>query len=265
MRVTAILATVVLAVTLTPGAASASTGLGDGEIRLARTAQDYTYRTYQRHWSVVAVQPSATADWDLTLRDGAGTTVATSLYGAGRTDFVAVDSTTGRRPLSVYTAAVTAYTPGRYWVQQHTGTETITLPAITHHGVTGAGDPDLAFAVLADQDVVSIADIQLSAGESFWASTPTAASSLFLLESDPADPATFAQGRAAATTRQHTQVIDGCTLYTAQRSGRHALVMIGDRAPETHEPTQGRAYALHRVDPSTPASCPQRNFPAPTP
>ncbi|GAA3338495.1 hypothetical protein GCM10020358_18800 [Amorphoplanes nipponensis] len=265
MRLPVVLAAVVLVVTFSAGAASASTGLGDGEVRLARTAQDYTYRTYQRHWSVVAVQPAAAADWDLTLRDNAGTTVATSLYGAGRTDFVAVDSNAGRRPLGAYTAAVTAYTPGLYWVQQHTGTDTITLPPVTHHGVTGAGDPDLAFAGLADHDVVSIVDIELSAGESFWATTTTAASSLFLLESDPSAPATFAQGRATAAARQHTQVLDGCTLYTAQVSGRHALVMIGDRSPETHDPTQGQGYALHRVDPSTPASCPQRNFPAPTP
>ncbi|GAA2511473.1 hypothetical protein [Winogradskya humida] len=265
MRIKAMIAAVAVAVVLSPGVAHASTGIGNGEIRIARTAQDYTYRTYNRHWSVVAVQPAATADWDLALRDNAGSIVATSVYGAGRTDFVAVDSNVGRRPFDVYTAVVTAYTPGLHWVQQFAGTDTVTLPAVTHHGVTGAGDPDLAFVSLADHDVVAIADLYLSAGESFWANTTTAAASLFLLDSDPANPGTFAQGRATATARQHTQVLDGCTLYTAQRTGWHALVMIGDRAPETHNPTQGTAYALHRVDPGTPASCPQRNFPAPTP
>jgi hypothetical protein len=265
MRVTAFATAVVLVVAFSPGAAHASTGLGSGEVRIARTPQDYTYRTYNRHWSIVALQPAATADWDLTLRDKTGSTVATSLLGAGRTDFVAVDSNTGKRPFGAYTAAVTAYTPGVYWVQHLAGTDTLTLPAITHHGVTGPSDPDLAFVSLAEHDLVSITDIQLSAGESFWANTTTAASSLFLLDSDPANPATFAQGRATAAARQHTQVLDGCTLYTAQRSGWHALAMIGDRAPKKSSPAQGTAYALHRVDPAAPASCPQRNFPAPTP
>ncbi|MEV4843633.1 hypothetical protein AB0K20_10495 [Micromonospora matsumotoense] len=248
-----------------PGAAVAGTGLGDGDVLIARTAQDYTYRTYQRRWSVVAVQPTATADWDLTLRDSAGTTLATSWYGVGRTDFVVVDSTTGHRPFGGYTAVVTAYTPGPYWVQQRTDTTTITLPPVTHPGTTGAADPDLTFSSLVDHDVVTVADLYLAAGESFWANTTTAASSLLLAESDPADPATFAQGRATVAARQHTQVLDGCTLYTAQRTGWHALVQLGDRAPSTHVPTQGTGYALHRVDPARPLSCPQREFPGPTP
>ncbi|MEU7982565.1 hypothetical protein AB0B63_29040 [Micromonospora sp. NPDC049081] len=248
-----------------PGAAVAGTGLGDGDVLVARTAQDYVYRTYQRRWSVVAVQPAATADWDLTLRDAAGTTLATSWYGLGRTDFVVVDSTAGHRPFGAYTAAVSAYTAGPYWVQQRTDTTTITLPPVTHSGTTGAADPDLTFSSLVDHDVITVADLYLTAGESFWANTTTAASSLLLAESDPADPTTFAQGRATVAARQHTQVLDGCTLYTAQRTGWHALVQLGDRAPSTHVPTQGTGYALHRVDPARPLSCPQREFPGPTP
>ncbi|MGC4885585.1 hypothetical protein ACLQ2W_00145 [Micromonospora sp. DT227] len=265
LRIAAAVTVVILGAMLNPGTARASTGLGDGDVQIARTAQDFSYRTYNRHWSVVAVQPAATADWDLALRDSSGTTVASSLYGVGQTDFVAVDSNIGRRPFGSYTATVTQYTPGVYWIQQRTGADTITIPAITHHGVTGPSDPDLAFVSLADNDVVSIADIHLSAGEQFWANTTTAWSTLLLIESDLSVPTTFAQGRATATARQHTQVLDGCTLYTAQRTGWHALVMIGNRAPTTHTPPQGTAYALHRVDPSTPTNCPQRNFPAPTP
>ncbi|MFY1627783.1 hypothetical protein ACN268_32005 [Micromonospora sp. WMMD735] len=260
--------TVALALTVPlahPGAAVAGTALGDGDVQIARTAQDYTYRTYQRHWSVVAVQPAATADWDLTLRDAAGSTLATSLYGLGRTDFVVVDSTAGHRPFGAYTAAVTAYTPGPYWVQQRTDTATITLPPVTHSGTTGAADPDLTFSSLVDHDVVTVADLWLTAGESFWAHTTTAASSLLLAGSDPADPTSFVQSRATVAARQHTEVIDGCTRYTAQRTGWHALIQIGDRAPSTHVPTQGAGYALHRIDPARPLSCPQREFPGPTP
>lgn len=261
-RVVAAAVAVLFAVGFTPGVARAATGLGDGQVRVARVAQDYTYRTFRPGWSVVAVQPDVTADWDLTLRDGGGTALASSLLGTGRTDFVAVDSNVGRRPLGAYTAAVTQYRPGVHWVQQHTGVDTLTLPPVTHHGTTGAGDPDLAFVSLPEDEVVAIAEVQLSAGESFWAHTTTAAASLYLVESDPA---TFVLGRATAAARQQTQVLDGCTRYTAQRTGRHALVLAGDRPLTAHTPPQGTAYALHRIDPSTPAACPLRNFPAPTP
>jgi hypothetical protein len=248
-----------------PASAQAATSLSNGAVVLARTPQEYTYSARYQRWSVVAVQSAPTSDWDLHLLDKPGTVLATSVYGLGATDFVTVDSNAGRRPAGSYRAQVTEYTAGPYWVQQRTGNETITLPPITHHGVSGPGDPDLAFSVLVDHDLVSVADIYLTAGEQFWAHTTSAKGQLYLVGDSALSPATWVQSRATASGRQETEVLDGCTRYTAENTGWHALVQVGDRSPSTHIPTQGTAYALHRVDPASPASCPQRNFPDPTP
>jgi hypothetical protein len=119
------------------GAAMASTALRDGVVVAARTPQVYTFSTRNPHWSIIAVQSAPTADFDLEVRDKAGSTLAPSTYGLGATDFVAIDTNPGRRPAAVHTALVTQYTPGSLWVQQRARSEVITLPRITHHGVSG--------------------------------------------------------------------------------------------------------------------------------
>lgn len=249
------------------GAANAYAGgnLPSGALVTGTTTQSYSYTTQYDYWSVTAVQPTATSDYDLTLYDAGGAPLASSTYGTGVTDFVAVDSNSGTRPFQTYYPSVNLYSPGSYWVQAQYGARTITLPTPTHHGTTGFSDPDIAYLTLNSDDVVSIADIYLTAGQSFWAVSPSAASQLYLLEADPSHPGTFVQSRYAATLRLHTQVIDNCTLYTATTSGWHALTLVKDTPPTVTNPVQGIAYGLHQYDPTQPNYCPMANFPAATP
>ncbi|MEV0457799.1 hypothetical protein [Catellatospora methionotrophica] len=259
-------ATALVLVLSAPGLAAASVYLSNDSVTLSTTPQSYNYSTTNTYWSVMALQSPPGADFDLAL-SGNGVALGTSTQGAGRTDFIAVNSNGGFQPLGRYLATVTAYSgSGTYAVQRQTGTSTIVLPAITHPGSTGASDPDLAFAVLADDDIVSIADMWLTAGQAFWATTPTAAQHLYLVKSAVGAPSTYVRNRNAAASGQSVAVVDGCTKYTPTVTGWHALVFVGDREPELPQvPADGIAHALKLVDPATPNTCPVRNFPAATP
>ncbi|MDI1463311.1 hypothetical protein QEZ54_20210 [Catellatospora sp. KI3] len=255
-----------LLVLAAPGIAAASVYLSNDSVTLSATPQSYHYSTTDTYWSVVALQSPGSGDFDLAL-SGGGTALGTSTQGTGRTDFIAVNSNSGFRPVGRYLATVTAYSgSGTYSVERQTGASTIVLPAVTHPGSTGASDPDLAFAVLADHDIVSIADIWLTSGQAFWATTPTAAQHLYLVSSTAGTPSTYVRNRTAAASGQSAAVVDGCTKYTATVTGWHALVFVGDREPELPQvPEDGIAHALKLVDPATPNTCPVRNFPAATP
>lgn len=104
-----------------------------------------------------------------------------------------------------------------------------------------------------------------TAGESFWATTTAAAQNMYLLEANPSNTATFIQGRPLAASLQHTQVIDGCTLYTAQYTGWHALVIVSDTYPQTTNPGSGIAFGIHAYNSAQPDSCPMADWPNPTP
>ena len=249
------------------GATNAYAGgnLPSGALVTGTTTQQYSYTTQYDYWSVTAVQPTTTSDYDLTVYDVGGAPLASSTYGQGVTDFVAVDSNTGTRSFQTYYPTVNRYTAGSYWVQAQYGARTVTLPTPTHHGTTGFSDPDIAYISLNSDDVVSIEDIYLTAGQSFWAVSPTAASELYLLEADTSHVSTFVQSRYQATLRQHIQSIDNCTLYSATTTGWHALVMVRDTPPTVTNPVQGTAFGLHQYDPTQPNYCPIANFPAATP
>lgn len=254
----------VAAVLLAPQSAYASTTLADGVIATSSaTTADYTFSSTTYYWSVVAV--AGAADYDLRLTDsGSGTLIGSSVYGTGVTDFVAINS--NLRALGPYTATVTRYAGSDpYSVEQAQGHSITTLPRPANDGVSGAGDPDLAFASVSSTDVISVADVYLSAGDAFWANTANTGGNFYLLESNPADPATFIRGRAQATAIAGTRNAQGCTLYTANYSGWHGLVVVNPHPPRVTIPGSGYAYALHRYDPARPNTCPQRDFPGPTP
>ncbi|MBB5868206.1 hypothetical protein F4553_001585 [Allocatelliglobosispora scoriae] len=259
-------ATAGLMVLAIPGVAAASVPLSNDSTTYSTTPQSYTYSTTNTYWSVVALQSPTTGDFDLAL-SGNGVALGTSTQGTGRTDFIAVNSNSGYRPIGRYLATVTNYSgSGTYTIERSTGTNTIVLPAITHPGSSGASDPDLAFAVLADHDIVSIADMWLTAGQAFWATTPTAGQHLYLIKSTAGTPSTYVRNRVAAASGQSVAVIDGCTKYTPTVTGWHALVLVDDREPELPQtPPDGIAHALKLVDPATPNTCPVKNFPAATP
>jgi len=251
----------------TAGNAFATVVPPSGQVLTSSVAPSfYSYDTTVPYWSVIAENPQQPSDYDLYLYNSAGAEVGYSDYGVGYTDFVAVDSNSGTEGYQNWFATVTRYAgSGPYALQAQYGATITTIPTPTHQGTTGAGDPDLAFLSLQSPWVVNISDIYLTAGESFWATTTSAADNMYLLEANPSNSATFIQGRSQATNNQHTQVVDGCTLYTAEYTGWHALVIVSDTYPQTTNPGSGIAFGIHAYNAAQPTSCPMADWPNPTP
>jgi hypothetical protein len=250
------------------GAQTAGAGvtLVSGSVTSGTVTQSYQYTASVPYWSVTAVVPTSTSDYDLYLYDAGGALLADSTYGDGVTDFVAVDSNAGTRTApQTYSPQVKQYAPGQYWAEAQYGSSVVRIPTPTHQGTTGFSDPDIAFMTLTSNHVVSIADIYLTAGQSFWATTPTAGNQMYLLEADPSYASTFVQSRLEAGIRDHTQVVDNCTRYTASLTGWHALVLVDDSQPVTTSPQQGIGIGLHAYDASNPNYCPMAQFPGATP
>jgi hypothetical protein len=261
------LAVAVLLVTPGPAFANYELYLPDGTVASTLYAPvDYKFSLNTAYWSVLALHPmDSDADADLELRTSGGTFLDGSAWDAGETDFVAVDSNIGRQPYGDYLATATR-AAGNGWhdLQLRKGKTTTTLPNPAWDGVSGPGDPDIAFATLLDSELASISDIFLSAGDKFWASSTTAGTHLYLMESSSSNPASWAQSRIEAGIVNTPTVIDNCTLYTAKVTSWHALLMVGDRRPVWNT-GGGMSFALHRYDPAKPTTCPIRNFPNPTP
>ncbi|WP_034272008.1 hypothetical protein [Actinospica robiniae] len=253
-------------VAATAQTASANTALANGGVSTGTAAQNYQYTATWDYWSVTAIIPTTTSNYELYLYNSAGTYLGASTYGAGYTDFMAVDSNTGTESVpQTYDPEVTDAKTGKYSIQADYGTSEVQIKTPTHQGTTGFSDPDISFIALDSDDVVSISDVYLTAGESFWAVSPSDANELYLLEADPSYSSTWVQSRAIATIRQHTKVIDNCTLYTASITGWHALVLVDDAQPVNTSPQQGIAIGLHAYDPTQPNYCPIADFPAATP
>jgi hypothetical protein len=251
----------VAAIVLVGQAAYAST-LTDGVvIDTNAVSATYTFNTVSDYWSVIGVATSA--DYDLRLYAG-GVLLGTSDYGTGVTDFIAINS--NLRPLGAYSAVVNHYAgTGSYYVEQRQGHTVTSLPVPDNDGVTGPSDPDLAFAAVNSQDVISVSDIYLIAGQQYWVNAANTGQDFYMLESNPGDSSTFIRTRAQATAIAGTSTAEGCTLYTANYTGWHGLVEINPILPVFTNPQQGTANALDGYDPARPNTCPQRNFPDPTP
>jgi hypothetical protein len=246
--------------------ASANTTLASGTVVAGTGPQQFQYTATLDYWSVAAVAPTSSTSDDLYLFDSGGAILQESAYGPGYTNFVAVDSNAGTRTLpQTYYPEITGSATGQHWTQAQYGATEVQIPAPTHQGTTGFSDPDIGFMLLDSNKVVSISDIYLTAGESFWAAGPATANQMYLLEADPNYSSTFVQNRAEADIRDHTQVIDNCTLYTATVTGWHALVLVSDTQPVNTNPQQGIGIGLHQYDPTQPDYCPMADFPGPTP
>jgi hypothetical protein len=257
------LALVVLVVAINPGAAAAATTLPDGVVVAGAAATEYSVTTDRYYWSLVAVHPqSGNVNLALFLPNGR-TPLNTSALPAAKTDFVAVNSNVGARPFGAYRVPVTVASGSAAHAAQFVqGSYVIALPTPAWNGVSGASDPDINFAVLSNDDVASVADIYLTAGQKFWAHTSSAGDRLYLLESNPSQSATFTRSRGQAALATHS-VVDGCTLYTATYTGWHGLAVVGDRMPTV--PGAGIGYALHQWSAAKPTTCPVKNFPGATP
>jgi hypothetical protein len=259
----ALLAALCAVVVLTPGAAYASTALPNATVVTTSTAGDYTFSTTSYYWSVVAIATPVNYDLDLWVSNGR-LPMDSSTQGTGLTDFIAINS--NLRALGAYRAVVGHVSGiGSYSIEQVQGDTVTTLPIPANDGVSGPSDPDLAFAVVRSQDVIGISDVYLNAGDSFWVNTAGTDDGFYFLESNPAVTSTFVRSRAQAATVPGTRTAQGCTLYTANYTGWHGLVAVNPDPPHATDPGSGTAFALHRFDPARQNTCPQRNFPAPTP
>lgn len=101
---------------------------------VAIVPHNYSATTTRGYWSAVAVRPADGSDSDLALyNDYAQTQVlGTSSYGGTTTDFVAVNSNSGARPLQTYYPRVTAFTgTGNYTVEYVQGNTTFSLGTTT--------------------------------------------------------------------------------------------------------------------------------------
>ena len=252
---------VLLALTL-PGIASASVALPDGVVVFGGTGNDYTFATTTTYWSVIGVQPR-TGDVDLVLYPVGGAALNSSTLGVARTDFVAINSNSGFRPLgelprhrqsllrlgSARGPAAAgarrhrAAAPGlerRHWCRGPGHCVRRALRRGRHLGGrhVPAGRPE----VLGDHHRRR--------------QQPLPA------ETNPASSSTFTRSRTQAGAAIHG-VVDGCTLYTATYTGWHGLAVVDDRWPSS--PGAGIAYALHQWNPAKPTTCPIKNFPDSTP
>lgn len=257
-----IFAAAVAALVLVPQAAFADSPLADAVVVTSSAANNYTFSTNTPYWSVVGL--STAADWDLKLYDGGGTLLGSSTYGTGAVDFVAINS--NLRAYGPYKASVVFFAGSApYNVEVRQGNTVTTLPWPANDGVSGAGDPDLGFATVSSADVIRVVDVWLNAGESFWAKVSNTNAGFYFLESNPNSASTFIRSKAQAAAIAGTRQAQGCTLYTANFTGWHGFVVVNPDPPQATNPPSGIGYALHRFDPARPNTCPQRNFPGPTP
>ncbi len=249
--------------------AYANTTLASHTVVSTGTPASYDFATTLPYWSIVAVADTG-SNYDLSLYVPNGRLpLASSTYaGTGVTDFIAINS--NDRALGGYTAKVTH--PGLLilagstaYVEQIQGSTVTTLPTPDNNGITGPGDPDLAFASVNSQDVIGVSDVFLNAGDKFWVNVTDPNQYFYFLESNPSDSSTFIRTRAQAAAIPGTSQHQGCTLYTANYTGWHGLVEVNQDLPHPTNPQEGLANAIVRYDPARPTTCPQRNFPDPTP
>ncbi|GAA2374504.1 hypothetical protein Cme02nite_03680 [Catellatospora methionotrophica] len=246
-------------VSLPPSPAYAAP-LPDGTVQRPKSSTVYELAADRPAWAAVAVY--SPNNWNASLLESTGAWLASSTYPAGRTEFIAVNS--HLRGVAAYRAEatrITGYSPYMQWRQ---ATAKIVLPVPANDGVSGPGDPDLAFAWLDSRDVVNVYDMHLNYGDMFWVNA-TPDTGFYFLPSNPYDPATFLRTRAQSVGVPGMRVVGNCTLYRAGYTGWHGVLVVSDTAPVTTVPAGGIALALHRYDPARPVTCPQRNFPDPTP
>lgn len=252
-------ASVSAAVFALPQAAIAA-GLTDGTVYRPSSTTSYDVNPTRSTWSAVAVY--SPYQWNVSLFSGAGGWLASSTAPMGQTDFIAINSYA--RPLATYRAEATRVSGSPGYVQWRQASQKVVLPYPANDGVDGPSDPDIAIVSIRRSDVVSVATMWLGAGESFWVDTiPNR--EFFLLETNPYSSGSTILTRSGATYVPGMRVVGNCTLYRANYTGWHGLLMVTNLTPMVTKPVSGFAVALHRFDPARPNTCPQRNFPDYTP
>lgn len=209
-------------------------GLTDGaEVTPTTPPNDQNFRYDTRHeaWSVVAVRPPAGADDDVTLFDDRAQTqrLEESLLGVDVTDFVAVDSTAGRRPL------------GDYYPRMHrvsgTGAYTIELAD------SGQTLVDTAKRQMGTGDVAAVWNSCLTAGQQVTFTVtpgdPSQDAELFVVSSTAGAPATYVRDRASAATAAATGAGQPESLaYTAPADGCVGVIIVNRAGSGTYTLTR---------------------------
>ncbi len=200
------------------------------KIRLSRpkpTPHSFSFNTSTPYWSVVAILPGSNIDDDLTLFDdrAEATYLGNSLLGGNSTDFVAIDS--NLRPYGDYYAKVNLYAGfGDYTVEYVLG----------GGSVLNAGSP---MTVSMPDDFVQVRDTYLNAGVPVTLTVapngPAQDADIFLMGSNPTNPATFVQSRtsAVASSARGGPGVSETLTYTPTVSGWFGVVVnvrsaIGD-------------------------------------
>jgi len=146
-------------------------------------------------WSVIAVRPPVSADYDLRVYDDPELRqqLSQSLVGRGDVDFVAIDSNSGGRPLGDYYAEVsTVNGTGDYRIQFAHGPNLLR--------------PQEKFT-MGDDDVVVARDHCVEAGQKFTVTatpdSPGQDAELFIMSSDGSRPVVASRTEAAAQSVNH--------------------------------------------------------------
>ena len=180
---------------------------------------NFRYDTSAPFWSATAIRPGQEVDYDLRLFDGPNLTrvLASSNFGPGNVDYVVVDSR--NRPLGDYYPQVSRYS----------GNSLYEIEA--HHGGIILGDGRVSVTMTA-REVVQIRDTFLSGSvPTFFRirpSNPRQDGELFLHQSDPANPTTWAQGRYAgvAASAGAGPGSPEAFSHTSAAGGWHGLVLV---------------------------------------
>lgn len=173
---------------------------------------DYKFQTSVDHWTVVAAKPIGRTDVNLHMFDDKAHTqlLSTSSYGAGRTDFIAVD--THHRPYGGYFPHVTT----------QAGTGSYRIELVTANPVF---DDDDETVEVSASDVVIARDTWLSAGTEYaFGVGGVHGAIMYLVGSHPDIPSSWVRSRAEAID---STPIGGFQVfsYTPTRSDWFAVVV----------------------------------------
>jgi hypothetical protein len=225
LRLVVAAVTACLLVIAMPGMASASTALLPVTPVVTATPDTFTFSTSLQYWSVVAVQPTAGADFDLRLLDGSGTLLTGSYAGAGVTDLVAINSTGLARPLGAYQAQVTHFSgTGQYDVMFWEKRVVFDVPTDPIGGTATAlgihyGWPAAAFMIYLQQGQGFRVNLSSETQVFLAGSTPGVASTFLRTRSDLANAYVIADN-VPAPNGAH------CRVFQATYAGWYSLIVI---------------------------------------
>ena len=182
------------------------------------------YAPGNEYWAVVGTRGNTTLlDWDLYVSGNAigeaapyclGTAIASSGYGAGSVDLVAMDCNPGHTP------------QGTYYARDHSlggasGTGLIQFDA--SQGWIGENSPYVN-GTLSTGDVVHVWDAGMQAGRTYTVEFYTTIPGAKLLIFESPASGSYIVGRASTRL-----TVTSTTTYTPSVSGWHALVLVNDQ------------------------------------